>query len=292
VLDSLRTSALGFIETGEGDPRLGLMEWSAPDGSDPTDPHALAQANPNLNHPSGRNPLDALMGNAVRVKAQGGDALAKFKIESMCMRVHKLNPAIDPDKWKLCAVPGAGPDWMEGLRRRLALALDVSLDGRHATLTAAALMDGGKVRLAVVKAWSGPDCTKQLRADLPGLVRTIKPRALGWLPAGPAAAVAAQLTGAKWPPGVTVEAIRGEVPAVCMGLAELTQAEEVEHPDDPLLNQHVFAAQKLPRGDAWVYARQGSGSIDGSYSAAAAAHLARTLPPSIGRPKLIVAGQG
>jgi hypothetical protein len=290
VLDSLRTSALEFIETGEGDPRLGLFEWSAPDGSDPTDVQALAQANPNLNHPSGRNPLDALIGDAIRAKAAGGEQLAMFKIENMCMRVHQLNPAIDPGKWKLCAVPDAGPDWMEGLRPRLALALDVSLDGRHATLTAAALKDG-KVRLAVVKTWSGPDCTKQLRADLPALVRKLRPRALGWLPAGPAAAVAAQLTGAKWPPGVTVDAIRSEVPAVCMGFAELVQAEEVEHPDDPLLNQHVFAAQKLLRGDAWVYARQGSAPIDASYSAATATHLARTLPPSIGKPRLIVAGQ-
>jgi phage terminase large subunit-like protein len=37
VLESLRSSALTFIDTGEGDPRLGLFEWSAPDGCDVDD---------------------------------------------------------------------------------------------------------------------------------------------------------------------------------------------------------------------------------------------------------------
>ncbi|MBW0117020.1 terminase, partial [Pseudonocardia sp. KRD-169] len=43
VLDALRTPALDHIERGGGDERLGLFEYSAPDGSSPDDPEALAQ---------------------------------------------------------------------------------------------------------------------------------------------------------------------------------------------------------------------------------------------------------
>lgn len=296
VLDSLRKSALAFIETGDGDPRLGIFEWSAPDGADPTDVRALAMANPNLNHASGRNPLDALMGNAIRVKAAGGEELAKFRIESMCQRVHQLDPAIDPDRWDACGDENAPP--LDTWKDRVALCVDVSLDQRHATLVGAAEVDG-VVHLETVGVWHGEGCTAALRRELPGIVRKVKPRVFGYLPTGPAASVAAALADPKkrgkgrrtpWPPaGVKVEEIRADLVQVTMGFSELVTAEQVVHPVDELLTAHTRAAQKLWRGDGWVYARKDSGPIDGAYACAGAAHLARTLPPAPGRPRLIVA---
>src|SRR3546814_12237749 len=56
VLDSLRTPAIAYIETGKGDPRLGLFEWSAPQGSDTTDLAALALALPDLGTPPRHHP--------------------------------------------------------------------------------------------------------------------------------------------------------------------------------------------------------------------------------------------
>src|SRR6266436_3343390 len=73
LLDMLRDPALAYIETGDGDPRLGLFEWSAPPGSDPTDLDALACANPNLGR---RVDTDALLGAARRAKRAGGEELA------------------------------------------------------------------------------------------------------------------------------------------------------------------------------------------------------------------------
>lgn len=295
VLNALRRDALHFIETGEGDPRLGILEWSAPDGADPTDPRALAMANPNLNHPSGRNPLDALMGNAIRVKAAGGEELAKFRIEAMCQRVPKLNPAIDPDRWDVCGDEDAPP--LDTWRDRVALCVDVSLDQRHATLVGAAEVDG-VVHLEVVGVWHGEGCTAQLRRELPGLVKKVRPRVIGYLPTGPAASVAAALADPKkrgkgrtpWPPpGVQVEDIRTDLVQVTMGFADVVTAEQVVHPNDDLLTAHIRAAQKLWRGDGWVYARKDTGPIDGAYAAAGATHLARTLPPSPGRPRLVTA---
>jgi hypothetical protein len=282
VLDALRAPALEFIETGAGDRRLGLFEWSSPQGSDPTDPRALAAAMPNYGR---RTDPDAIIGAAIRAKAAGGEELAGFQTEVMCMRVHLLDPAIEPGRWT-----DSGTDKPLALtpyRGQVALCLDVSLDGSHASVVAAAVIDG-LVHVEVVAAWEGFGCTKQLRAELPALIRKIRPRALGWFPAGPAAAVAADLAERKgssdvrWPPrGVALEELRGvDLPAVCMGLAEQVFGGEVVHPRDPMLTAHVEAAQKLHRADGWVFTRRGSGPIDGVYALAGAVHLARTLPPA------------
>jgi hypothetical protein len=279
VLDSLRTSALEYIETGAGDPRLGLFEWSAPAGSDPTDLSALGMANPDLGR---RTDPDALMGAAIRARNNGGEELAAFRTEVMCMRVRLLDPAVDPDRWA-----AAGTDTPLDLaahREQVALCYDVSLDGQHASLVAAAVVDG-QVHTEVVQAWDGAGCTQYLRRELPDVVRRVKPRVLGWFPNGPAAAVAADLAdrkqpGQTWPPRrVKIDEIKAELAAACMGLAEQVHAGEVSHPNDPMLTLHVESAQKLRRGDAWVFTRRGTGPIDGAYALAGAVHLARTLPP-------------
>ena len=283
VLDSLRLPALAHIENGGGDERLGLFEWSAPDGADPTDPRALAAANPNYGR---RTDPDALHGTAQRAKAAGGEELASFRTEILCQRVHLLVPAIDPDAWT--AAGAARPVDLAVHRERVALCLDVSLDGTHATLMAAAVLDDKKVHVEVVAAWSGRGCTQELRRELPGIVARVRPRAIGWFPNGPAAALAAEMAERKgadrWPPPrVQLEEIRGDVTAVCMGAVDLVISGEIVHPDDPMLNSHVNAAQKLRRGDAWVFGRQGSGPIDGAYALAGAVHLARTIviPPKL-----------
>lgn len=284
VLDSLRDAAVGYIESGQGDWRLGLFEYSAPQGSDPTDLQALAMANPQLGR---RTDPDALLGAAIRAKNAGGEELAGFKTEVMCMRVHLIDPAIDPDQWD--AVGTDAPIDLAAHRNRVALCVDVSLDGSHASLVAAAVVDG-KVHCEVVEAWDGQGCTKRLRAELPGIVKKVRPRALGWFPQGPAAAVAADLEGKAvrdWPPrGVELQALTGELAQVCMGLAEQVTSGEIVHPNDPMLSAHVRASQKLRRGDAWTFTRRGSSPIDATYALAGAVHLARSLPPA--PPELVV----
>lgn len=282
LLDELREAALSYIETGEGDYRLGLLEWSAPDGCDVTDVNSLAQANPSLGN--GLD-LDAVMGAALRAKAAGGKAMADFRTEVLCQRVRLLDPAIDPDKWAACGI-GVPVDLAQH-RQRVCLCLDIAIDGSHATLMAAATLDG-ITHIEVVKAWNGFGCTQMVRKDLAEIVAKVRPRQLGWFPNGPAAALTADLTASRargWPPrGTELVEIRGEVTAVCMGLCDAVSTNLVRHPDDPLLNAHIGATQKLYRGDAFAYRRQGVDPIDGSYATAGAVHLARLLPPP--RPKL------
>jgi hypothetical protein len=303
VLNDLRDQALEFIEWARrvgpenvagmleeapGDYRLGLMEWSAPEDADPEDVEALLQANPRVGY--GRN-LEDLVLEARRAKAKGGEALTTFQTEKMCINVPKLSPAIDPVKWADCL----DPDTLDAVRGRLALCLDMAPDGEHVTLTAAGMLPDSRVRVEVVAAW---DSAAEARAAIPDLVAKIKPRVFGWFPDGPAAALAADLKDRTrkgqarrpWPPrGVVVEEIRAEASAACMGLAEQVNALQVAHSGDPLQDAHVLDAEKLKRGGGWVFTAANGGHVDAAYAAAGAVHLARTLPPPVGKPRLVVA---
>lgn len=277
VLDSLRKDAIKFIDSSgqDGDDDLGLFEWSAHDGADPTDVPELALANPNLNR---RVPLKPLLAEARRAKEAGGEQLAGFKTERMCQRVHIFNPAVDPLKWMDCCDPLS----MDHLRDRIALCVEVNRDQRHATLVAAAVEADKRVRVEVVRQWFGEHATKKMREELPGLVARVKPQVFGWIPVGPSAVVAAELKESReWPPrGVDLVEIRSEVTAICMGLADLVTAGQLAHSDDQVLNAHVGACEKKYVGDAWVFGRKNaSGPIDAAYAMAGAVHLARTLPP-------------
>lgn len=292
VLNDLREQAgvVGDVLTTKVQARdLGLFEWSAPVGSDPEDMAVLARANPNAGN---RLAWSVLLDGARAAKAKGGQVLAGFLTETMCIRVASMDPAVDPAAWNSGRLAGT----LEDVRSRVALCFDVATSMQHATLYAAAVVAGGQVRVEFVKAWAGTGCADRAARELPELVKLIGPKAFGWIPSGPAAATAATLADRSkpnqrrvWPPhGVTVEEIRGETSAVCMGFAETIAAGQVVHAGDPLLDAQLGAAERLFRGDVWVFSRQGDGDCDAAYAAAGAAHLARTLPPSIGKPRLIV----
>lgn len=278
VLNALRQAALDFIETGEGDPRLGLLEWSAPEGCAVDDLDAIAAANPNVGR---RQHWDDLLGPAVRAKRAGGEEEAGFRAEVLCQRVPNLNPAIDPGHWKACAEVGA----LDDERGRLAACIDLSPDGSHATLAVAAVLDDERVRVETVHEWSGPDAATQLERELPAWAERVKPRVLGWFPGGPAAAVAAKVADRRkegvrgWPPrGVRVEDIRGETTAVCMGVAKEVKAHTLVHSGQAMLDAQVEKVEPLKRGDGWVFTRSDERPVDAVYAVAGAVHLARTLP--------------
>ena len=278
VLNDLREQALHYIQTGEGDPRIGLFEWSAPDDARPDDIEGLRHANPNLGY---RKDPDVLLRKGQNAMRKGGDVLAMFETEDMCRTVRNLAPAINATAWS--------SGWVEGdlsaYRDRVALFLDVSMDGLHATLAAAAQLPDGKVRGEIVAAWEGAEATRKMRGDLPGIVVKVAPRALGWLPSGPAAAQASALKarpGESWPPaGVVLAPVTSEAPAVCMGLADLVNGGQLLHATDPLLDDHAAGAEKLTTGDRWVFSRRGGGHVDGLYALAGAVHLARSLPAPV-----------
>jgi hypothetical protein len=282
VLEDQRSAAIEFIETGVGDPSTFLAEWSSPQGSDPTDLNALAYANPNLGV---RIPVDALMGQALQSKSKGGVKLARFKTEIMCMKVHLLDPAIEPELWDLCGgLAGEKYPKIEEFRRNMVFCLDVSIDASHASLVAVAKV-GNQMYCDVIKTWFGFGCTKSLRSELPELVSTLKPRAFGWFPGGPAAVVASDLksknsTFMQWPPrGVQIMEFSAEdVPSICMGLSETVHTAQLAHPKNEMLTGQIKQTQKLKRGDRWVFTRSTDVPIDATYALAGAVHMTRSLP--------------
>lgn len=278
VLNEQRELALRYIETGEGDPRVGLFEWSAPEGSDPTDEAALAMANPQYGRT--KDP-DVLLGKGAAAKAKGGLVLAGFLTEDMCLRVKHMDPAISAEGWAACL--DAGPM----TKRNVALCVDVAPDGKHATLAAATKLTDGRVRVEVVASW---ESTAALRRELPGWLRRVRPRKLGWFPGGPAAAVATSMTTLKAQKGV-VEEIRGEVTDTCMGLADLVENGRLVHSGQELLDDHVAGAERLWQGDKWRFTRKGVGHVDAAYAAAGAVHLALLLPAPASPPE-VVANKG
>ncbi len=266
-------AALTTIETGEGDHRAFLAAWSCPEGSDPTDLEALAYANPSLGL---RLQADALIGEATSAKAKGGDALNQFRIEMMCQRVDMLDSAIRVEDWHACGVQRADHIDLADHRRSVALCFDIAYDHSHATLAAAVTLDG-TTHVEILAAWDGYSARKQLRAELPDWLDRVKPRKLVWFPGGPAAAVADEWTGRTG--RVKVEEIRAEdVVRACMGLEELVSAGHIRHSHDPLLDQHVKQAQRLPQGDGWRFTRKNQAPIDATYAVAGAVHAARTIP--------------
>jgi hypothetical protein len=289
VLNDQRDAALRYATTGEGNDRLFIAEWSTAEDADPLDPRELVKANPSIGY--GPRKLSNLLRDAGDAVAKGGEKLTGFKTEYMCVRVKILNPAIDAGTWRRCLDPGT----LDEARNRLVLCVDVSPDQLHAAVVAAGVLDDGRVRIEPLKAYEGPSAVDQLRTALPDLVAAVKPKVVGWFPNGPAASMAADLADRRkegrygWPPpGVTVEEIRGELTAACMGFAEQATAGKIAHSGDPLLDAHVAVAERLKRGDAWVFSRKGAGHVDALYAAAGAAHLARTLPKPIGKPRLVV----
>lgn len=161
VLNTLRDDAVRFAETGRGDSRLFLAEYSAPPEASPLDIEALAQANPNLGR---RNDPDAIVGDAMRAVENGGLQLLGYKTERMCIRVpRETPPAFPAGMWEAGADPGS---------RRVGtpvLAIDVSPDRAYASVAMAAARSDGLPMAQLVRhgkgtGWLVPEVLKVVQA--------------------------------------------------------------------------------------------------------------------------------
>lgn len=280
VLNHLRAAA-GVKQNEDGvsylgparDTSIGIFEWSAVENCALDDRHAWAQANPGLGYIISER---AIMSDFVT------DPPAVFRTEVLCQRVDALDSAIDLAAWKDLGDTGN----LDNVRERVVACFDVSSDGQHATLAAAAALDDGRVRVEIVKHWT--DLAKA-RAELPALLERVAPRAVGWLPTGPGAAFAPIFLDLDDGSALTVVKLTGgDVPQACMGFASLVEARRIIHPNDPLGNAHVANAQKLTQGDGWRFVRRDVGHVDAAYAMAGATHIALTLPEEITIPKSIV----
>ncbi len=273
VLNRLHAAGLATVTGDRGaDPTLFLAEYSAPDGCDLDDPQARAMANPSLGH--GRLSMAALD------SAQALDPPAVYRTECLCQRVDVLDSAVDLTAWKasrdtaatIGIRAGESPEAFAVRRKtlRLAACVDVAPDGAHVTLAIAAMEPDGRVRIEIAAAWKS---TQEARAELPALLKALKPKATAWFPNGPSAALAPTLRPLAGEHGALSGA---KVAEVCMHFADLVRARRVLHSGDPLLDAHVGGAARLHSGDGWRFTRSGSGHADAAYAAAGAVYLAVT----------------
>jgi hypothetical protein len=265
VLNDQRKAALAVIESGQGDQRLGLFEWSSPPKPALLDPAALAAANPNVGR---RIEMQSLLDDWATAVTAGGEALQTFLTEVLCIEADNDDDVpVTKEGWAACL---DGSLTLDALRSRVVVALDVSPDGKHVSLVAAAQDDEGLVLVDVVKAWSGDRATDEARADLPGLVARVKAKKRFYFPAGPAAQLKPDLEALKFEALGSADSV-----AACMGLAELVRAGRLRHGGDPLLDDHVTCTKKWPSGDGWRFVRKGAGHCDAAYAAAGAVLKAR-----------------
>jgi len=256
--------------------QLFLAEWSGVKKCALDDRVAWAQANPSMNRPGGI--LETTIAADLTT-----DPPDTFRTEVLCQRVDLLDTAIDMTAW------AAGTDeaaTMAGLRGRVSLCVDVDPAGQHVTLVGAAVLSDGRVQVAVVDSWSGPNAVQEARAALPAWRKSIKPRAFGWFPGGPAAALTADLKTDNQATPLNGE----DAPAVCMGLAQQIVSRRIVHNGDPLLKAQLAGAGKLMQGDKWRFIRLGGPSVDAAYALSGAVHLARTLDSARRTPGVRVVG--
>lgn len=276
VLDSLRASAVEYIDSGTGDESLGLFEWSAPDGSNINDPQAWAWANPSLNV---RLPYRTLR-SAALLAGNGGVEETGFRTEHLCMKVSALDPAIDPTKWAECYDETL--TLAESPAPALSYFFDVSLNQTHATLVAARVIDG-KTRLELVHEWRDKT-VRNATADLKRLIAKHSIKALGYFPIGPAAAFATNLKTLKVP-GCKVQEVTSEVAEACEGFAADVLGGRISHQsndrNNQILTSQVVATSKTYTADRWKFSRKGGGNCDATYALAGAWLLANTQPPRL-----------
>lgn len=288
---------------------LFLAEWSAPEGSPLDEPTAWAQAMPGLNievvGPRGWQPppitTEAVLGFLAT------DPPNVFRTELLCIRVGALDTAYDPVEWAACADTTFSLSWA---RDRVAVCVDVSLDGEHVTACGGVVLPDGRAGVAVLGAWSGRMAVAAAERVLPGILTAIRPVEIGWFPTSPVGSLGPVLRNLRRTirlalPKIVDDPVIGrhlvtqdeseaaKINATmereaAQGLAHLLRTRRLVHPADPLLDAQVPAAQRVdsPGGESgWRLTRRGGGHCDAAYAASGAVFLARVTPAAPARPQ-------
>jgi len=157
---SLLLTHLRSIALAGTDEAMFHAEWSAEDGCELDDQRAWVQANPSLGYPGG--PTLAAIRSALAT-----DPAPVFRTEVLCQHVDALDAAVDPFAWQACA---DRTGTMDGLRRRLALCVEVAGDGAHVAAVVAAELPDGRVRLELVGEWASTQDARRAVPELRDLI--------------------------------------------------------------------------------------------------------------------------
>ena len=217
------------------------VEWSAPDGADPSDPAVWAACTPALGY--------TITEEAIRTEYESMER-PEFQRARLCQwTVQKDEPLISLQRWSELQ------DDTSSIESNLVLALDVSPSRDHASIAAAGKNADDKWHVEVVESRSGTDWVS---ARLKELVEQHKPLTV----------VVDQLSASLVPElseslNLT-QLVAAEHAAAMAFLLEQVQGGSVVHPQDDELVNALMAATTRPLGDGGMaWSRRGSSvSID------------------------------
>jgi hypothetical protein len=241
VLHDFYDSGLRFIQSGQGDRRLGLFAWSAEPGCDLLDIEQTAQANPNLGR---RIFWENLAGKAARAVERGGEVEAKYRTEVLCQRVISLTPEpVSMEAWKATAADVPRSELSDPV-----FFITVAKEMRSAYIAAAARRPDGSPHVELAHNDEGV-------ASLAARVRELHGRY-------PSAQFASYAKGPvpSWAPifaefGVELQML--DVPstrAACAHLQRLAGLQAFTHSPNPVLSESLAGARRkdLEEG-GWVW---------------------------------------
>lgn len=272
VLNSFQDDGLEFIRSGRGDPRLGYFGWVAPEDADPTDPTALAMANPNLGR---RIALDALVGKARRAKRAGGEQLIKFRTEVMCTRVRSMEPlAISLEALAECVDAGSR---LIGVPL---FAVDIELDRSASVIVAGGWREDGLFHAKVIDyrqgvSWLFPTLDAHGKPVTKGRIWELQEKwePAGWVinDSGPAGAIIPKVETLAdeddYPIGCKVIKVNSaQMGNACGHLQDITTSRGWRYPGaDKAGVDHIADAlegsEKRTLGERWAWDRRGETGI-------------------------------
>jgi phage terminase large subunit-like protein len=262
VLNDMRRQALAQAQAGT----IYYAEWSADPKLDVDDPEAWAQANPSLGHLIDPEVL------AGRLKT---DPRPVFETEALCRWVDVLDSPWPPNAWADCAdltldlVPDA-PTF---------LAVDVSIDRRHAALVAVQVLPDDRLAAHLLDTWTAEGAIDELEiaSAIAPLARRLAARSVAF-DRYTAAGIASRLASVGIPVG---DCSGAQFAQACDELLSSMVHGRLAHAGQEGLTEHVLACVKKPYSDGgWrIVRRQSAGPIAGAVALAMAVHYAlRPIP--------------
>ncbi len=262
VLNDMRRQALAQSEPGT----IYYAEWSADPALDVDDPAGWAQANPSLGHLIGTDVLEARLST---------DPRPVFETEALCRWVDVLDSPWPPNAWADCADPDL--DLAEGAPTFLAV--DVSIDRRHAALVAVQVLDDDRLGAHLLETWTADGAIDEMSiaGAIAPIARQLNARSVAF-DRYTAAGIASRLASVGIPVGDCSGAMFAQA---CDELLSSMVHGRLVHGVQDTLTEHVLACVKKPVADGgWrIVRRQSSGPIAGAVALVMATHYAlRPLP--------------
>jgi len=269
VLNEFQRLGRALCDDPERNPSFGYFEWSAPEGCDPSDPEARAQANPSLGY-------GGLQAETLEAEYQT-EPLSEFLPERLCVRVANLETWLPADMWEACSDPAA--QMPEG---PVTFAVDASPAGDLALVAAAGECGDGRTHVELAAefrdTYNEPAGVRLQRA-IPGMLENVHRNGgvsaeCVYDPRGPIAGLCAELTAAGYP----VRALTaGEVRDANNRFYDLVRRRALVHRADPVLAAHIGNAVPSSYGDSWTFSRRNKngGPITALCAAVMACHASR-----------------